>query len=273
MKLIMISLLIAITTLFAETIYETHTYTMGDNDSRSEARQICFLEAKRKLIEKVGVYIESNTTVKNYQLEEDEIKSFSAALMKVETVNENWSQVAGTFQVELKIKAEVDKNFHNNLLKLLENKESRDKISKQQVQLKQLEAKLDKLNKKIGKSSYENSEILKKERNVVFEEISKTDEIMLSLKTMAKKAVENVRIGMKAYDVYEVAGDSRYTNGAPYMSECAYNYGEIWVIFSNGFVVGYITHEEYMRAELGYRWSLGSVKPFLKDFVTGRNIY
>jgi len=272
MKQIMILLLIAITTLFAETIYETHTYTMGDNDSRSEARQICFLEAKRKLIEKIGVYIESNTTVKNYQLEEDEIKSFSAALMKVETVNENWSQVAGTFQVELKIKAEVDKNFHNNLLKLLENKESREKISKQQLQLKQLEAKLDNLNRRINISNYDNSEKLKKERNIVFEEISKTDAIMLNLKTMAKQAVENVRIGMMPGEVIEVAGQPRMQSGSYFRY---YNYGDIWVVFDEyWFVRGYISQEGYIAAQKGgYSRDEESIKPYLKDFVTGRNIY
>jgi hypothetical protein len=37
---------------FAEikTIYVSHKYIMGDNDSKNDARHICFLEAKRKAL-------------------------------------------------------------------------------------------------------------------------------------------------------------------------------------------------------------------------------
>ena len=52
-------------------ITATHTYKMGDNDSRNESRRICFLEAKRSVLEKAGTYIESRTEVRNYQLSKD----------------------------------------------------------------------------------------------------------------------------------------------------------------------------------------------------------
>ena len=37
-----------------KTITVTHTYVMGDNDSRNDARRICFLEAKRKVLEQAN---------------------------------------------------------------------------------------------------------------------------------------------------------------------------------------------------------------------------
>lgn len=69
-----------------ETISATHKYVMGDNDSKNDARRMCFMEAKRKVLEKAGSYIESNTTVKNYQLAKDEIIAYSAALLKFASV-------------------------------------------------------------------------------------------------------------------------------------------------------------------------------------------
>ena len=39
----------------------THTYVLGDDDSRNSARQKCLAEAKRKILEQVGVYLESHS--------------------------------------------------------------------------------------------------------------------------------------------------------------------------------------------------------------------
>ena len=48
---------------FAEvqTFTATHTYILGDHDSKDDARQRCLLEAKRKILEQAGVYLESDT--------------------------------------------------------------------------------------------------------------------------------------------------------------------------------------------------------------------
>ena len=69
-----------------KTIFVDHKYVMGDNDSKNDARRMCFLEAKRKVLEKAGTYIESHTQVSNYRLTKDEISAYSAALLKVDTV-------------------------------------------------------------------------------------------------------------------------------------------------------------------------------------------
>ena len=44
-----------------------------------DARQRCLLEAKRKILEQAGVYIESASEVKNFDLTKDKIASFAAA--------------------------------------------------------------------------------------------------------------------------------------------------------------------------------------------------
>lgn len=39
-----------------DTIFATYTYTMGDDDTKSDARQLCFLYAKRECLEKAGTF-------------------------------------------------------------------------------------------------------------------------------------------------------------------------------------------------------------------------
>ena len=61
----LLAVLILPTVAFAETqtFTATHTYILGDHDSKDDARQRCLLEAKRKVLEQAGVYIESASEV------------------------------------------------------------------------------------------------------------------------------------------------------------------------------------------------------------------
>ena len=58
------------------------TFIMGDNDSKVDARRIATQEAKRKALELAGTYVESLTTVKNYQLTKDEVMSYTAGVTR-----------------------------------------------------------------------------------------------------------------------------------------------------------------------------------------------
>jgi hypothetical protein len=88
--IILLAALVLPTAAFAatKTITVTHTYAMGDNDSRNDARRLCFLEAKRKVLEQAGTFIQSSSEVINFQLTKDQMPSYSAAIVSVETVNE-----------------------------------------------------------------------------------------------------------------------------------------------------------------------------------------
>ncbi len=65
------------------------TYSMGDNDSKVDARRIATQEAKRKALELAGTYVESLSEVRNYQLSRDEVKSYTAGILETEIVSEN----------------------------------------------------------------------------------------------------------------------------------------------------------------------------------------
>jgi hypothetical protein len=92
----------------------THTYVLGDDDSRTVARQKCLAEAKRKILEQVGVYLESHsefltssqsattrsekspqTTNEERQRITDQITTLTAGIMKTEVVKEEFGEVNG----------------------------------------------------------------------------------------------------------------------------------------------------------------------------------
>ena len=94
-----------------KTIHASHKYIMGDNDSKNDARKMCFIEAKRKALEMAGTYIKSSTEIKNLQLTKDEITIYSSALLKVETVKEEWKFIGENLAVFLTVKADVDTGY------------------------------------------------------------------------------------------------------------------------------------------------------------------
>lgn len=122
-----------------EIITATHKYLMGDNDSKNDARRMCFLEAKRKVLEKSGTYIETATNVKNFQLTKDEINVYSAALLKVETISEVWDVSNSRMSVTIEVKALVDTKYIEAQLSKIKNDTSlQNKIKNQQYKLKNL---------------------------------------------------------------------------------------------------------------------------------------
>ena len=105
----------------------THTYVLGDDDSRNTARQKCLAEAKRKILEQVGVYLESHselltlsqsttagsakspqTTNEERQLITEKITTLTAGLMRAEVIKEEFGEVNGRLQITLTLKADID---------------------------------------------------------------------------------------------------------------------------------------------------------------------
>ena len=70
-------------TLFAQdTISGTYSYTYGDSESLVEARQTCKDLALREAIESYYIFVESSTSVEDFQLKEDLIQSIAAGYLK-----------------------------------------------------------------------------------------------------------------------------------------------------------------------------------------------
>jgi TPR repeat protein len=91
-----------------QTLTATHTYVLGDHDSKDDARQRCLLETKRKILEQAGVYIESESEVRNFDLTKDTITSVAAAVMQIKDTKENFGFESGHMKMTLTTTAQVD---------------------------------------------------------------------------------------------------------------------------------------------------------------------
>ena len=159
-----------------QTITTLHTYIMGDNDSRNDARQLCFLEAKRKVLEKAGSFIQSHSVVNNMELTKDQIISYSAAILSVETVKEEFGFNNGQNMITLTVKAEVDIEQVKKLVgAIVADRSLADRVSHQQQQIRQLEGQLQALNSRLGTAAIDSVGELRKERTVVIENIDEVE--------------------------------------------------------------------------------------------------
>lgn len=237
----LLALLVLPTAASAEvqTITASHTYIMGDNDSRNDARQLCFLEAKRKVLEKAGSFIQTTTEAKNFQLTKDQISSYSAAVLSVEITKEDFGFSNGHNALTLTVKADVDiADVQKRLAAIVADKSLQDRIAGQQQQIQQLEKQVQTLNSRLSVAPVSSSGELRKERNVVFGNIEALEnkkmaalERIINERERIKQITENIKryivVGMTQAEVEGILGK-------PFDSDIyrGWYYGELYICFN-----------------------------------------
>ena len=153
----LLAALVLTTVAFAEiqTFTATHTYILGDHDSKDDARQRCLLEAKRKILEQVGVYIESVSELKNFDLTKDTITTFAAAVMQVKDTKEKVGFENGHMTLTLTTTAQVDlAEVRKQLAARQLDAGVREDVAAQKERLRYLEAQLEAMQRqRSGQSS------------------------------------------------------------------------------------------------------------------------
>jgi hypothetical protein len=105
-------LISAVSNVYAiqSTIMESEGYAcMGDDKSRKQTEQQSMADAKRNAVENVLTYVKSETKVKDFQVEEDMMKAYANASVKILEVKESrWYKDERSGDcLKTKIKAEV----------------------------------------------------------------------------------------------------------------------------------------------------------------------
>ena len=184
-KLIITTLLLLPCVAYAEstTVFAVYDYTMGDNDSRADARKLAFLGAKKRLLEKSGTLIVANTKVSDGVLEKDEVESFSAAILKVELDDESTTFNGTNLVISIKVKSEVDfENVQRELEKIYSNKKLKEKAINQGKQIDLLRHEIFVLQERLKSRLPQEKVIeLRKERKAKFDEIDKLEALHSSL--------------------------------------------------------------------------------------------
>jgi hypothetical protein len=134
---------------------EAHaTYHLGDNDSKLDGHRLALLEAKRTALEKAGTYVESITEVKDYQLTQDDIKTYSAGILHVEeTKDPDWQMEGHNLSVTVYVKATVDDDdVARKIGALRKDQEATQQLKVSRQQVEQNERKVAELNHQLKKA-------------------------------------------------------------------------------------------------------------------------
>jgi hypothetical protein len=243
-------------------IYASYKYVVGDNDTKNDAKRICFIEAKRRCLEKAGTYIESQTVVRNYQLTNDEIRAYTAAIIRVEIVSELVEFQSESLIIYMTVRAEVEEDELKKKIREIRNDRTlQKKIKEQESQLDRLERKIRDLQKKTFLSDVPGVSEIRKERKKTFNDIDKWER--LRRQTVANKrqknirAFQSVRENMTAYRISYLIGNP-YTT---YFSDrkiddtfdvaCGYNgdYGSVYILYTGTESSFYPGFEKHMNAK------------------------
>lgn len=230
-----------------KTITVTHKYTMGDNDSRNDARDICFLQAKKKCIEQVGVYVQShfNSTYTESDsgmksIRKQQIDSYTAALVQAEIVDEKFYSSNESLILELIVKSEIDfDDLEKQFNKIKEDPKLQKVVEKQQNEIQGLQNQINNLSEMLNSNSNQNNNVgsLRTDRKNAINSLGsleqKKQQILLKMKarvTKRKQIVSLIEIGMSENDVKELLGEPTKSKFDYYV------YENVRIYFHNGFV-------------------------------------
>jgi hypothetical protein len=242
----LLAALILPTDAFAEvqTITATHTYILGDNDSRTDARQLCFLQAKRAVLEQAERFIQSQSVVNDFELTKDQMTAYSAAVLSVEIVTEDVGLSNGQHTLTLTVKTDVDVDQVNTLLAaIVADKNVADRVAQQQQQIREREEQVQTLNSRLSVATSGTASALRKERTVVFENIAGLDRIQLvateriareqeTIQQKTESILKYVLRDMTPQEVLRLVGEP-VKKGLFSSSGFGLNwyYGELWICF------------------------------------------
>ncbi|NTW57701.1 MAG: hypothetical protein HGB21_03555 [Nitrospirae bacterium] len=198
----------------AETVTASFDYQLGDNDSRNDARNICYLNAQRKALERAGVYIESNTLVRDLRLERQDISAFTSAVAKVERIGDQVSDRGGAQVLNCSVRVSIDdKEVQKRMEQLRADSSMRSDLRRQHERIAELENRLEELTRNLGKASNEQALSIRLERSAVVADIRSIEAATRSWedRTERNKKLqmfirEKVKFGMTREEIIAILG-------------------------------------------------------------------
>ncbi|NJB67671.1 hypothetical protein GGQ74_001311 [Desulfobaculum xiamenense] len=230
---------------------------MGDNDTRAEALRIAFLEAKRKVAERVGTHVEVMTGMSEFALTRDEVRTYAAATMRVEIVEEEFLLRDGAFAVRVKVRAEVNpEDLSRGLERAARERSALEEVTRRADAARALEDRAIDLQRRIGEAQPEELPEFRREQAQVLRSLEEVqaehDRRVEDAALLGEQAMRFVEAGMTRDDVVSLLGTaraSRQNRAGGSLYECWY-YGGIWIVLRDGVVT-------CKRTRLGYSQRYG----------------
>ncbi|BCB96029.1 hypothetical protein JZK55_09510 [Dissulfurispira thermophila] len=119
------------------TITESEGYAcMGEDRTKRQTEETAFQDAKRKAVEQVSTYIQSETQVKDFELQKDIVNAYTNAKVRIIESHAKWDneppRIGDCYKI--KIKAEVIPN-EDTMKKISQSKEFDDPSAPLKVQV------------------------------------------------------------------------------------------------------------------------------------------
>ncbi|AGW14342.1 hypothetical protein [Megalodesulfovibrio gigas] len=92
----------------AEEIIVSHTYLMGDSETKNQARAACLAEAKRAILERAGTYSRVVSEMRDFEITKDVVQSFAGAIVKATVLKEEVAMVGQSMALTCTVAGEVD---------------------------------------------------------------------------------------------------------------------------------------------------------------------
>jgi hypothetical protein len=226
-----------------------YTYVLGDNDTKHDARKIAFIEAKRRCAEQIRALLTSETVVSSSDLTKDEIRAYFLSFMKTQQVSESFLLSGDGIAVLVKLNALYDSDLMKTRLKeLLNDRGKSQEFKRSQEQILTLEQQVVNLQRQLSRAIPDEQIIrLREERNGA---LSQYEATIGNLETFDAKPPQYARCGMTMKEVRSVLGAPRKTKNVIDGTEM-WNYGEKWLVFEQGVVIGILTNDSYAYSGKG----------------------
>jgi hypothetical protein len=92
-------------------------YRLGDDDTRASAKIKALDDAKRKIAEQVGVYVESISELNKYNLSKDIIRTVATAMIKIKSEDVKFSENGTLCRVVIVADADTDNKYIAEIIK------------------------------------------------------------------------------------------------------------------------------------------------------------
>jgi tetratricopeptide (TPR) repeat protein len=133
------------------TLTATGEYRMGDNDTKTDAKRLALLDAKRLALEQVGTYLEGVTEVKNLRVTRDEIRSYTAGIVEVLEQATRSALEGETTVVRVDVTVRVDTEVVTKQLgELRKNALAKEELLRAKAEADLLRKELDEKNRQLA---------------------------------------------------------------------------------------------------------------------------
>ncbi len=138
----------------ARTVNASGEYRMGDHDNRADAVRLATEAAKQDALEQVATYVERITEVRELNVTRDDIRSFTAGIVKVidQTVTTRLEQDQVVIRVDLTAEVEPH-DVVQAIAALRENDQAREEILALRAETDRLQAQVDETNRALAAAS------------------------------------------------------------------------------------------------------------------------